>query len=73
MALGSNRNVYQEYFLGGKGGWCIGPTTLTTFICQMSRNLGASTIPEPSGLVQACNGITLPFLFNQTIILYPPI
>jgi len=24
----SNRNEYQEYFLGGKGGWCIGLTTL---------------------------------------------
>jgi len=25
---GSNRNEYQEYFLGGKGGRCIGLTTL---------------------------------------------
>jgi hypothetical protein len=24
----SNRNEYQEYFLGGKGGWCIGLTLL---------------------------------------------
>jgi len=24
----SNRNEYQEYFLGGKGSWCIGLTTL---------------------------------------------
>jgi len=24
----SNRNEYQEYFLGGKGGWCIGLTNL---------------------------------------------
>jgi hypothetical protein len=23
----SNRNEYQEYFLGGKGSWCIGLTT----------------------------------------------
>jgi len=23
----SNRNEYQEYFLGGKGGWCVGLTT----------------------------------------------
>jgi hypothetical protein len=26
--LASNRNEYQEYFLGGKGGQCIGLTTL---------------------------------------------
>jgi hypothetical protein len=25
----SNRNEYQEYFLGGKGGRCVGLTTLT--------------------------------------------
>jgi len=24
----SNSNEYQEYFRGGKGGWCIGLTTL---------------------------------------------
>jgi len=32
MALGvdsaSNRNEYQEYFLGGKGGRCVGLTNL---------------------------------------------
>jgi hypothetical protein len=32
MALGvnsaSNRSKYQEYFLGDKGGWCVGLTTL---------------------------------------------
>ena len=32
LALGStqplNRNEYQEYFLGGKGGRCVGLTTL---------------------------------------------
>jgi hypothetical protein len=25
---GRNRNEYQEYFLGGKGGQCVGLTTL---------------------------------------------
>jgi len=34
MALGvdsaSNRNEYHEYFLGGKGGRCVGLTTLLT-------------------------------------------
>ena len=26
--MASNRNEYQEYFLGGKGGRCVGLTTL---------------------------------------------
>jgi hypothetical protein len=34
----SNRNEYQEYFLGGKGGRC-----LTTFMCRLSWDLGVST------------------------------
>jgi len=34
----SNRKEYQEYFLGGKGGWCVG---------LLSWNLGASTSWNP--------------------------
>jgi len=26
--MASYRNEYQEYFLGDKGGWCVGITTL---------------------------------------------
>jgi hypothetical protein len=28
----SNRNEYQEYFLGGKGSRCVGLTTLLTLL-----------------------------------------
>ena len=38
----SNRNEYQEYFLGGKGGRCIGLTTLPLSCADCLRNLGAS-------------------------------
>jgi hypothetical protein len=38
---------YQEYFLGGKGSRCVG---LTTFMCRLSWNLGASTSRNPQGL-----------------------
>jgi len=31
--LASNRNGYQEYFLGIEGGQCVGLTTLPIFIC----------------------------------------
>jgi len=32
---------------------------LTTFVCRMSRNSISLKLLEPSGLVLACNGITL--------------
>jgi hypothetical protein len=62
MALGfdstSNRNEYQEYFLGGKFGWCIGlkPYYLHVLIVLKS---GSLNLLEPSGPLQACNGIAL--------------
>ena len=36
----SKRNEHQEYFLGGKGGRCVG---LSTLLCQLSWNMGALT------------------------------
>ena len=61
----SNRNEYQEYFLGGKDGRCVGLTTLKLHvpIVLKSRNL---TLMEPCGPVQACNGIALPLPGEET-------
>ena len=48
-----NRNEYQEYFLGGKGGLCLGLTTLPPScddcleICEL----------EPHGSLLACQGL----------------
>jgi len=57
----SNRNEYQEYFLGVKvaGAWSWQPYHLhvPTVLKSWSLNL-----LEPSRPVQACNGIVLPFL-----------
>jgi hypothetical protein len=39
----SNRNEYQEYFLGSKGGWCIELTTLPSLCADCLQNLGVST------------------------------
>jgi hypothetical protein len=39
---------------------------LTTFMCRLSQNLGASTLMEPSGPVQVCNGIASNFTFSLT-------
>jgi hypothetical protein len=47
----SNRNEYQEYFLGCKG-WTV-PIVLKS---------GSMNLLERSGPVQACNGIAFTFL-----------
>ena len=45
----SNRNEYQEYFLGGKGGRCVRLTTYHHPV-PLSRNLGALNSWNPPGL-----------------------
>ena len=44
----SNRNQYQEYFLGGKGGRCVRLTTYHHPV-PLSRNLGTLTSWNPLG------------------------
>ena len=51
----SNRNEYQEYFLEGKGGRCVGLTTLTRS-CVDCLEMWE---PQPPGTLKACPGITL--------------
>jgi len=57
VVLGStrplNRNVYHEYFLEGKGGWCIGLTTLPPS-CVDCHEIWE---PRPPGALRACPGI----------------
>ena len=52
----SNRNEYQKYFLGCKGGQCIGLTTLPPS-CADGLESWSPILLKPSGPVQACNGI----------------
>ena len=62
MALRStqplNRNEQQENFLGGKGGLCVGLTTLSPSCaeCHEIRE------PHPSRTLRACPRIALPLL-----------
>ena len=58
----SNRNEYQEYFLGGKGSQCVGMTTLPPSRLIFLKS-GSLNLLELSGPVQACNGtaFTQPF------------
>jgi len=56
----SNRNEYQEYFLGSKGGRCVRLTTLPPSWAVVTKS-GNLNFLELSGPVQACNGADLPF------------
>jgi len=49
----SNRNEYQEYFPGGKGGQCVGLTTLPPSCADC---LGIWE-PQPPGTLRACPGL----------------
>jgi len=54
----SKRNEYQQYFLGCKGGWCIGLTTLPPS-CADCLEIGSLNLLEPSGPVLSCSGTVL--------------
>ena len=58
----SNRNEYQENFLGGKCGRCIRLTTLPP-PCAVVMKSGNLNLLEPSGPLEACNGTDLPFFY----------
>jgi len=45
-------------FPGGKGGRCVGLTTLPTS-CADCLKSGSLDLLEPSGPIQACNGTAL--------------
>ena len=46
----SDRNAYQEYFRGGKGGRCVGLTTLSSSCADCLEILVASNSWSPQGL-----------------------
>jgi hypothetical protein len=59
--LASNRNDYQRYLLGGgKGGQCIGLTTLSPPHADFLEILGASIVLEPHRPVQGLCYLALP-------------
>ena len=62
----SNRNEYQEHFLGGKGGRCVRLTNLPPS-CAVVTKSGNLNFMEFSRPVQACNGTALPFTLIQRI------
>jgi len=60
----SNRNEYQVYFLGGKGGRCVRLTTLPQS-CAVVMKSGNLNFLELSGPLQACNGTVF---FNEHLV-----
>ena len=48
-----DRNGYQVYFLGGKGGRCLGLTNLPPSCSDCLEILQ----PQPSGTLRACTGL----------------
>jgi hypothetical protein len=64
----SNRNEYQEYFLVGKGGRCVGLTLPTS--CADCLEIWEPQPPGTLRIVQACNGIALPFTLTAKFIVF---
>ena len=60
MVLGSTQpltNEYQEYFLEGKGGRCLGLKNLPPSCADCLENVGASTSWNPQGLSKSVMGL----------------
>jgi hypothetical protein len=53
VASASNRNEHQEYFLGGKGGRCVGLVTLT-LSCAECLEIWE---PQTPGTLTFCPGM----------------
>ena len=62
----SNRNEYQEYFLGGNGGRCTGLQPYHLHVPTVLKS-GSLNLLEPSRPVQTCNGIALPFTYLSEV------
>jgi len=63
----SNRNEYQEYFLGGKGGRCV---RISTFLPSCTDCLEIYE-PQPPGTLNACPGldrIVLPWHYGWNLV-----
>ena len=65
----SNRNEYQEGFLGVKAAGASKADNLPPS-CAVVTKSGSFNFLEPSGPVQPCNGTSLPLPFTQKSLLY---
>ena len=63
----SNRNEYQEYFLGGKGGRCVGLTTCQLQCADCLEILGASPSWNSQGLSRAVMGLLYCYHYRHCV------
>ena len=63
----SNRNEYQEHFLDGQRRLVRRADNLSTFMCRLSWNLGASTCWNTQGLSRAVMGLLYRYLLSLLI------
>jgi len=62
--LSLNRNEYQEYFLGGKVGRCVGLTTLPPTCADCHEIWEPEPPGTPQGLSRPVVGIAVPITIN---------
>ena len=67
----SNRNEYQEHFLGVKSGWCVGLTTLPPS-CAVVMKSGNLNFLELSGNLGPVTGLIY-LLFNKELVTILPL
>ena len=65
----SDRNEYQDYFLGVKAAGALRADNFTTFMCRLSWNLRASTSWNPQGLYRGCFTFTFTFKIRNIKLL----
>ena len=65
----SHRNEYQEYFLGGKAGRCLGWQTYDLHVPTVLKSVSLNLL-EPSGPLQACNGIDFSLSFFLSFLFF---
>jgi hypothetical protein len=58
----SNRNEYQEYFLRGKGGWCVGLTNLPPSCADCLEIWGETSSWNPLGLSRPVMGLLYQYI-----------
>jgi hypothetical protein len=63
----SNRNEYQEYFLGGKGGRCVRLTTLPPSCAVVTKSGNLNFLEPCSGLSRPVMGMLYLYLYNLRV------